>query len=640
MGTASLTDDRKFDLFAQPFWVLGIDPTTTVDGIEAVLSNNGQSSPAADITRAIETLFDPDRRLLCELSYPLECAGPEIAELYAALSAGGATDDLLEFSNRLWPLARANFLTHIASHRPASGQLLYEIVRSHAAIDSADIGTKVRTARTQAGFSAPSFVHINQALVEIRRIHCEAILAGYEAVEDAAQPLLDCILKVFASDELGCSKALAKFLRTYRQATEQSRSAACARVQSASERILREPGSRTAMIEMRDAATAWLLVARPLLLWNAEQPQRRLTFDTPIVSLRRLLGKLCEKKQYPVAAEIATGTREIFSAVPTTLGELTEDARLLAILSSHSSITQLKSELQLAEKEPGQLIAALETGGFGASCTDPADRLWRTFADAARSSSASDLSPWELMHEFVLHLSNHPAAGAAVVALIEGLIRFCESTAAPPSMLTKLRANLHFMQAFMGDEPGTKNDAAKATLARKASKVGTFSNAISDILRGGPIVRLFGRNSFWGKPLLGISMAAVLALCIPAFYFGFGRLPLLSAATGESVASLGAETIPQVGTGQRLSLTGVRYCHFQQERLRLVKQMIKRPEDARLFNLLIVDYNSRCSDFFYKDEDRRQVEAEVTVNKDILQADARRIVASWSASDAEATANN
>ena len=131
-------------------------------------------------------------------------------------------------------------------------------------------------------------------------------------------------------------------------------------------------------------------------------------------------------------------------------------------------------------------------------------------------------------------------------------------------------------------------------------------------------------------PLISVGMAASLAI---AAIVVFGPdLPTLwpselSAATLEdATASLGAETMPPIGTGQHLAVEGVRYCNFQKERLRLIKQMIKRPAEARSYNLMIVDYNSRCSDFFYKDDDLRQVEAEIKANKGALEADARHIL--------------
>ena len=93
------------------------------------------------------------------------------------------------------------------------------------------------------------------------------------------------------------------------------------------------------------------------------------------------------------------------------------------------------------------------------------------------------------------------------------------------------------------------------------------------------------------------------------FYVGFNQVrsfwlkALVAAQPQQAIAPLGAETKPPVGTGQHLALDGVRYCHFQQERLRMVKQEVQGTEDARAYNLLIVDYNSRCSDYFYQDDD-------------------------------------
>jgi hypothetical protein len=73
----------------------------------------------------------------------------------------------------------------------------------------------------------------------------------------------------------------------------------------------------------------------------------------------------------------------------------------------------------------------------------------------------------------------------------------------------------------------------------------------------------------------------------------------------------------------------VRYCHFQAERLKTVKQLAQGPEDARAYNLLVVDYNARCSDFLYQSQDLVSVVAEVGANKSKIEADARRIISTW-----------
>jgi hypothetical protein len=89
------------------------------------------------------------------------------------------------------------------------------------------------------------------------------------------------------------------------------------------------------------------------------------------------------------------------------------------------------------------------------------------------------------------------------------------------------------------------------------------------------------------------------------------------------------ELLPPVGSGQRFSREYVRYCHFQEERLRVVKQQVRGPEDIRAYNALANDYNSRCSDFFYQDEDLRLVKEEVIAKRKLLEADAERILSTW-----------
>lgn len=53
------------------------------------------------------------------------------------------------------------------------------------------------------------------------------------------------------------------------------------------------------------------------------------------------------------------------------------------------------------------------------------------------------------------------------------------------------------------------------------------------------------------------------------------------------------------------------------------------PQDIQAFNILANDYNSRCSTFYYLDEDLKIVIEEVNTRKKILEADAKRILATW-----------
>ena len=45
--------------------------------------------------------------------------------------------------------------------------------------------------------------------------------------------------------------------------------------------------------------------------------------------------------------------------------------------------------------------------------------------------------------------------------------------------------------------------------------------------------------------------------------------------------------------------------------------------------MLANDYNSRCSNFYFLDEDLRIVKEEIKAKKEVLEADARQILATW-----------
>jgi hypothetical protein len=133
----------------------------------------------------------------------------------------------------------------------------------------------------------------------------------------------------------------------------------------------------------------------------------------------------------------------------------------------------------------------------------------------------------------------------------------------------------------------------------------------------------------------GVASLAVAAALGGLLYYGFHTLPVssvhpLSSAPAEIAApAIYAESMPAVGTGQRLALPGVRYCHYQEERLRIIQRQARSPEDVRAFNLLAVDYNARCSDFFYQDVDVNRVIAEIAERRQQLDAEARRMMATW-----------
>ena len=632
------SNGRLFDLSAQPFRQLDVDLTATKAQIEDAFDRAQQNRGASlnGLIGARDALLDPAQRLSCELAFPLDCPASEIEAFYSVLGEDISTEELLDFSDRLWPLARANFIAHVASHRHASGSLLFALVESHAGITANDVYSNIRVARRGAEMPAPALLAVDQGLKTLLEMHVAAAFAGYEMVQDAAIPVHECTLRALAANQNHLTEAIGFLLGSYHHMVGAALAVVVQDIESACERLNQQPADQTAMEQLTDAARVWILLCRPLLIWNADRPEKQLRLDTPINQLRALIAGLCEDRHFQTAIDVTTATREIFAAVPTTIDELAEDARAAAGLFLLAHVKPLQDAIAEAIIDPGPLIAALERDGFAGTSGEPARRLWTAFVNATTPTAYGvPEQAWKLIHEFALRLSDRPEAAQAVAALITGLLSYGQTVSANPATLRELRNNLRFMQSFIG-EPVQPN---RATVPRAQTKKSIVSDHLSRLRNRAAIS--FKPEARHRKHLAGILVLASLLLSGFAVYQHPDRLRTLLSELStlsdlqQSVVGLGAQTMPPVGTGQHLEQDAVRYCHFQKERLRFIKELTKGPEDARSYNLLIVDYNSRCSDFFYKDEDLKQVLAEVKANGASLQTEAKQIVSTWPGHEAE-----
>jgi hypothetical protein len=91
----------------------------------------------------------------------------------------------------------------------------------------------------------------------------------------------------------------------------------------------------------------------------------------------------------------------------------------------------------------------------------------------------------------------------------------------------------------------------------------------------------------------------------------------------------GSEERPQAGNGLSLSRSNIRYCEFQGVRLEGMRPLINGQAEVTSFNSLIVDWNSRCSHYRYREIDKSAIDFEVTVRRSALEAEGRSIVMKW-----------
>jgi len=90
----------RFDLFANAFYLLGIDPTASDSQVHSAYAAAIKQNPAA--TQVLEdaraAIMDPSRRLSCDLSYPIDSSPAQIQSLYAKLLGNLSTQKALTYA--------------------------------------------------------------------------------------------------------------------------------------------------------------------------------------------------------------------------------------------------------------------------------------------------------------------------------------------------------------------------------------------------------------------------------------------------------------------------------------------------------------------------------------------------------------
>lgn len=591
-----------FDPLVQPFRLLGIDPAATDANVEAAYARALQQGAASaqDLADARSAILDPARRLWCELNYPIDSPPAQIETLFADLSGNVSAVELLPNLTQLAPLSRANLIAWLAARRPAEAIVLTTLLDAQASIDLNEIYAILKTFRHQAGCPPPSLVETSQGLSDLRATHIEFVINGYDTIESAAAPMLECAQRVLATAERYHVEALSELLETYRRSTLELRTDAYQRLESACLALRQRPEDASLIDELNDALQRLNSFNGPLILLDHYRGSSDRAVEIAVDQVLGLLDDLSANHHYETASKVIDLAQDAFYLMPGATEHFDEAANRVRSLRFETEIGPLQDVIEQLEADPSW-VGSLARDGFGEESTQQTLSLWLAFCQAIQITKASEAAdqPWWLIRELALRLGNSPETTAVSGRLIAGLIRYGESTLSNPAVLERLRDDLR--------------EVEHRYPALLAAKVSRFQGS--------------GKRFFWA----GLALVGMLCSFVAYRYLDVtaGRFASRAPSLGSAAAVSEPEVVPPVGTGQRFSLQYVRYCHFQEERLRVIKQEVNSPQDIQAFNFLANDYNSRCSNFYYQDDDLKIVMEEVTAKKKTLEADAKRILATW-----------
>jgi hypothetical protein len=540
-------DDRQspnkrplFDLRANPFHFLGVDPSATDqeirDSCEAAISTT--PAPAALLQLARDAILDPASRLFFELSYLVDSSKDQIATTCGILAQNTAAADVIDFARHLRPVSHANLIAHLGAHRSADSAVLSALVEAQASLDAGSIYATLKAIRAKADRASPSLVSVNQCLKQLFHTQARAVVASYSSLEEAALPLLACTYHTCGNRDPYRLEALERLLSVYHDALGSQPAAAATRIVSACDALSVQPADDWQLNELTTAINSWVLLSGPLIVWDAFHSCDSEGAEMIVKRLRALIDNLATEHYVDLTIYLADFLQCAFARILQSTSPFANDLERIERLSLDLKLTQLHD----------------------------------FFDNAGRLSS-----------------------------------RRGEQRSVAPAILRSLRSDLQNPGIQDATGHNFENDQVPApTRHQRPTKLRRPRRA--------PLVAAFF--------VVGLSTAVLFA----------SKLHHSGVSTSSAVAQVPeseAEAIPPVGTGQHLVLSAVRYCHYQEERLKLMKPDVQGSEAAKAFNLLVVDYNSRCSDFFYQDSDLATVNAELVANQDRLATEAKQMIATW-----------
>jgi hypothetical protein len=602
-------------VLAQPFWLLRVDPTATRQQIQEAFESAKQCHAASEavLAQARDVLIDPLRRVPYELSYPLGSPISELDEWHRLSSSDVQSNELLKYAERLSTLGQSIFYAFIASHRAADAQLLHAMSDAHGRIELSEVYEQLKELRRIGEYLAPPLMSVREALEIQLDIHCQAAVSAYDKIDDAAEAMFGCVQQILANREPHHVDALGRLLEAYRALAFAQLQSRAEDIRAVCDQIEAKPDHEDLIGALDKALERWMVLCRPRILFGGRAGLLGEDCHTFANRLPSLIIDLALRQRYDAAIQIAELGKDRLRLIPAMVKLL--DQAAVPARQAHRELkgrklAALKSVIEQLGREPGPLIEALKQSGFGPDGIGAAKRLWQTFVETVSATRDRDfVEPWTEIRTFAKHLARRRGGVSAALKILQGLRDQLGQISAPTSILQILEEDLRQVKFP----------------ARK--------------------VKDRGKSSGW--QLSFAIAAALLAASCPVLLFvafdnpkavltdAFARVTSFSSSStatqkqARGAQARGEESPPGVGSQQHLSLSNLRYCQFQEERLRLVKPKVRSAEDTRAFNMLVVDYNSRCSDFLYRDSDAATVSAELNSNREKLAAEADEIVAAW-----------
>jgi peptidoglycan hydrolase-like protein with peptidoglycan-binding domain len=677
---------KRFDLLTNPFSILDVDLTASLQQIAAASGAAAADQVAgSNIVAARDVLANPRHRMSAELSFLLDAHAQEIRPLLAVLKADTALDDLVQVADRLPPLSRANLLAHVGSRRPASAGLLSALVEAHAGIEPKAVFTRLEAVRKTAGIAAPSFDSAVDGLRDLLSLHAKAVISQYPTARASAKPIEECTKRILASADPDRIEALEGIVGAFGARIEPALRQIEEQISSSAEMLQARPDELGLIYSFASNLRRWMSLARPLVELDTHKGRDEGRARQLFVEIRDLSIDFADShSRFDVALSISEIAADVFKSLPRAAEQLSEDRATLAKRSAEIHVLPLRRWIEEFAGNPAVLVRDLEHSGFGRSSARKTKELWNLFTTAAETTQqteAADL-PWMMIRRLATDLTKDDQSLLAAKAILDGMVGYAQQVPPSEEVAQSIQDDLQAIERNIREEKladDRNTDRRPAALSgiyqfikdprspkikapiNKAERQWEGWRAMLHVSmpniswrdirwRAMPYIKwgvfaLVGALALFGSIPYGIPYSSLFGLSSTPPSTGDSNSPGTLAyndASDPTQADNSAPDFPAqrsqlpideppVGTGNMLSQANIRYCLYQKERMKVMGNELRGAEEVATFNTVVGDYNSRCGNFRYRENDLRVVTDEVNEKSEVLAAEGRDIVAGWRA---------
>ncbi|MEY9881216.1 hypothetical protein [Bradyrhizobium sp. USDA 328] len=442
---------------------------------------------------------------------------------------------------------------------------------------------------------------------------------------------------------------------------------------SACDEIRKNPKPDAAYRKLDKALRFWMALVRPVQTYEThrqrEDPGAREMYGT----VRQLALDLSnDQREFEGAEKVVSIASDVFGHLPRAADQMAEDTKQLAELRNDKLADELLTPLLQACEQANNSHRTIEgellKAGFGPGSVGSVRSIFDKFAAAVDATAKFPFSdaPWRLVRSVAISLNNDSSSPQAADRIIQGLLDHAAHKPPSPDMLAMLREDQRAARKILVENDLTKNLQAQKwketeQLAERLLTLETDEENLSAVrtIRDAAAAKRKANTRvmwFWGVVIVGGGLWAILAnggsssgpqttqYRPPPSYSNTQTWPQTPAPSQTTAPPAQrtetfdtGETMPAVGTGLALTRANIRYCAFQRVRIEAARPLIQAGVQGQRFSAAVDDYNSRCSDYRYRQSDKDAVDAELIGKRYSLESEGRALAASWRPSGSPTT---